>query len=100
LYHHFLEPICQYSGHSHETGYSKISISHDDRYLFSGCIKNVGIIWLTDFPYNENPMFEIEKFEGEVFDTELSTSDWCADPTSTKVSFLLFIFIYFIHWYL
>ncbi|XP_008188066.2 protein lethal(2)denticleless isoform X1 [Acyrthosiphon pisum] len=79
------KPICQYSGHSHETGYSKISISHDGRYLFSGCMENIGIIWLTDFPYNENPMFKIDKIDEKCSKIELSASDWCADLTSTKL---------------
>ncbi|XP_008188067.2 denticleless protein homolog isoform X2 [Acyrthosiphon pisum] len=84
-YRQVKEPICQYSGHSHETGYSKISISHDGRYLFSGCMENIGIIWLTDFPYNENPMFKIDKIDEKCSKIELSASDWCADLTSTKL---------------
>lgn len=61
---------------------------------------NAGVIWLTDFPYNENPMFRLEEIEYKDYKREMSTSDWCADSTSTKVSCLLFIFIYFVHWYL
>lgn len=81
------QPICEYSGHSHETPYSKISISHDGRYLFTGCMRNMGIIWLTDFPYNKNPMFEIKhKYNQINYPNELSTSDWCADPTSLKLA--------------
>ncbi|KAL4135193.1 hypothetical protein QTP88_006833 [Uroleucon formosanum] len=79
------KPICQYSGHIHETGYSKISISHDGRYLFTGCMDNAGVIWLTDFPYNENPMFRLEEIEYKDYKREMSTSDWCADSTSTKL---------------
>ncbi|CAI6376892.1 unnamed protein product [Macrosiphum euphorbiae] len=79
------KPICQYSGHLNETGFSKISISHDGRYLFSSCKENNGVIWLTDFPYNENPMFKIDKTDETFPKLELRASDWCADPTSTKL---------------
>ncbi|XP_026818722.1 denticleless protein homolog B [Rhopalosiphum maidis] len=78
------KPICIYSGHLHETTYSKISISHDGRYLFSGCMNNMGLIWSTDFPYKEKPMFEI-KSSCSFSKKELSASDWCADPASTKL---------------
>jgi len=61
-------------------------------------MENNGVIWLTDFPYNENPMFKIDKTDEKFRKLELRGSDWCADPTSTKVSFLLLIFIYFIRW--
>ncbi|CAI6376891.1 unnamed protein product [Macrosiphum euphorbiae] len=84
-YRQVQEPICQYSGHLNETGFSKISISHDGRYLFSSCKENNGVIWLTDFPYNENPMFKIDKTDETFPKLELRASDWCADPTSTKL---------------
>lgn len=56
---------------------------------------NAGVIWLTDFPYNENPMFRVEEIEYKDYKREMSTSDWCADSTSTKVSCLLFFFYIF-----
>lgn len=80
------EPIFQYSGHQHETGYSKISISNDGRYLFSGCFNSNGLIWCTDFPYNEKPMLKMSYLPGLISHKELSCSDWCADPTRLKVS--------------
>ncbi|CAI6372891.1 unnamed protein product [Macrosiphum euphorbiae] len=79
------DPICEYFGHLNKTWFSKISISHDGRYLFSGCWENGGIIWLTDFPYNKNPMFKINKFDNKFHEMELSASDWCADSTSIKL---------------
>jgi len=61
-------------------------------------MENIGVIWMTDFPYNENPMFKIKhNCDKKCSKKELSTSDWCADSTSIKVSFLLFFLIYFIH---
>ncbi|XP_050527322.1 denticleless protein homolog B isoform X2 [Daktulosphaira vitifoliae] len=77
--------ISQYSGHKNETAYSKISISNDGRYLFSGCIEQKGVIWLTDFPYEENPMFNIGLINDSL-DTniEFSNSDWCADSGCLK----------------
>ncbi|XP_025200533.1 denticleless protein homolog B [Melanaphis sacchari] len=77
------KPICTYFGHCHETGYSKISISHDGRYLFSGCMDYIGMIYLTDFPYDDHPMFQIN-CSNSFLKKELSASDWCADLTSIK----------------
>lgn len=91
LFYLFLEPLCEYSGHCHETGYSKISISNDGRYLFSGCMDNTGVIWLTDFPYVNKPVFKMLNKKPDSR-KELSTSDWCADPAYPKVSYLLIIF--------
>lgn len=79
-----LDPICQYSGHLTETAYSKISISNDGRYLFSGCLINSGVLWFTGFPYNEKPMFTMAKKSGNI--KELSASDWCMDSNCLKVS--------------
>lgn len=81
-------PICQYSGHIHETSFSKISISNDGHYLFSGCIQNTGVMWLTDFPFTENPCFSFNN-NLSIVRKELSTSDWCADSSSLKVSLIL-----------
>ncbi|CAI6353483.1 unnamed protein product [Macrosiphum euphorbiae] len=78
-------PICKYYGHLNRTWFSKISISHDGRYLFSGCRENGGYIWLTDFPYNINPMFKINKYDKKFHKMDLKASDWCADSTSTKL---------------
>lgn len=84
----FLEPMCQYSGHLHETVYSKICISHDGRYLFSGCMTHGGVIWLLNLPYIEQPVL-CTKYSMLNFKRELSCSDWCADSNSLKVSNLL-----------
>lgn len=79
-------PICKYSGHRHETPYSKISLSNDGRYLFSGCTETAGVIWSTDFPFKEKPIFEVSEPL-----KELSVSDWCADSNSLKVSTILIL---------
>jgi len=73
-----------------ETYYSRISISNDGRYLFSGCLYNSGVVWSTDSPYNEKPMFIMERGP-ETIHEELSASDWCLDSNYLKVS----CFIYF-----
>lgn len=89
----FLVPICEFSGHAHETSYSKISISPDGQYLFSGCMNNSGLLWKTDFPYQSTPMFKIKS--NRLFTKlEMSSSDWCLDSRSPKVSFILFIYVY------
>lgn len=87
----FLEPISKYSGHFHETAYSKISISNDGRYLFSGCVKHTGVIYSTGLPHIEEPVFVMSN-KLPYFAKELSTSDWCADPFSLKVSFIIIFF--------
>lgn len=79
--------MCRYKGNHHETCYSKISISYDGRYLFSGCTKYAGVMWLTDLPCITKPVFKMmQNTEGDHH--ELSASDWCADPSSLKVSYL------------
>lgn len=88
----FLGPISQFSGHRPETFYSKISLSHDGRYLFTGCLYNSGVIWFTGFPYYEEPVFAISnatKVTG-FYVKELSNSDWCLDSSSLKVSCLIY----------
>lgn len=60
-------------------------MSNDGRYLFTGCVNRTGVMWLTDYPYIENPVYEIMNNSDDL-KNELSTSDWCADPTSMKVS--------------
>lgn len=77
--------MCQYSGHYNRNSYSKISISNNGRYLFSGCMNHGGVIWLTDFPYIEEPIFKMS-YNILDFKKELYTSDWCADPSYLKVS--------------
>lgn len=77
-----LGPVFEYSGHFHETPYSKISMSNDGRYLFTGCMKRTGLVWLTDFPFIQKPSYKINSDD---FKTELSSSDWCADSTCIKV---------------
>lgn len=84
MYFICIEPLCEYSGHVHETSYSKISISNDGRYLFSGCTVNTGVLWLTEPPYNNNPVFTVTN-NTPFNPKELSGSDWCAD-SSLKVS--------------
>uniref|UniRef100_A0A2S2QAU7 Protein lethal enticleless n=1 Tax=Sipha flava TaxID=143950 RepID=A0A2S2QAU7_9HEMI len=76
--------LCQYSGYSYETNYSKISISNDGRYLFSGCNYNSGVIWNTDFPHTEKPV--INMITKDPIKKELSSSDWCADPACMKLA--------------
>ncbi|XP_027844129.2 denticleless protein homolog B isoform X1 [Aphis gossypii] len=77
-------PICEFSGHAHETSYSKISISPDGKYLFSGCMNNSGLLWKTDFPYQSTPMFKIKS--NRLFTKlEMSSSDWCLDSRSPKL---------------
>lgn len=81
-------PVYQYSGHTHGNVYSKISISNDGRYLFSGCTKNKGAIWITDLPFQEKPTFQVSMNEIDLLDhdrKEFNCSDWCAD-SSLKVS--------------
>lgn len=77
--------MCQYSGHYIRNSYSKISISNDGRYIFSGCMYNGGVMWLTEFPFIEQPIF---KMSSDILDfkKELNNSDWCADPSYFKVS--------------
>ncbi|VVC34555.1 Hypothetical protein CINCED_3A012480 [Cinara cedri] len=81
-------PIHCYSGHCQETSFSKISISHDGRYIFSGCTNNTGVIWTTELPHIEKPIFILNKKLRDPFSVldllhqELSVSDWCADPTT------------------
>lgn len=82
----FLEPITQYSGHIHETNYSKISITNDGHFLFSGCMSYRAVIWQTGYPYIEHPIFRLNYEVEDYKKVELSTSDWCADPSSLKVS--------------
>lgn len=86
IFHIFLEAIFQYSGFKSGTSLSKLSINNDGRYLFSGCKYKSGVIWVTDFPYVEKPMFEMSNYLTNS-KKELSTSDWCADPTCLKVSY-------------
>lgn len=95
---YFLDLISQYSGHKNETAYSKISISNDGRYLFSGCIEQKGVIWLTDFPYEENPMFTISD-TNDSLDTniEFSNSDWCADSACFKVSINIVVYCFYLY---
>lgn len=85
----FVDAICQFSGHFNETKHSKISISNDGHYLFSGCCKKTGVIWNTDFPCNEEPMLKLTTKDPEIH--ELSCSDWCADQTCMKVCYILII---------
>lgn len=82
----FLEPLAQYSGHKHETVFSKISISKDGHYLFSGCTAHRGVIWQTGFPYIELPIFKMLYTTPDFKKDELSTSDWCGDTSELKVS--------------
>lgn len=82
----FLEPKCQYSGHELVTKYSKISISNNGRYLFTGCKKNGGFLWSTKSKkpqYVNKPMLKM----AECFSTvDINSSDWCIDPKCLKVS--------------
>lgn len=78
--------MCHYSGYLHETNYSKISLSNDGRYLFSGCKEKNGVIWVTDYPYNKEPMFTVSNHTYRK-NVEFGSSDWCADPTCLKVSY-------------
>lgn len=48
-------------------------------------MNNGGIIWLTDFPYIEQPIFKMS-YNILDFKKELYTSDWCADPYYFKVN--------------
>lgn len=77
-------PICEFSGHNHETTYSKISISPDGQYLFSGCMSNNGLLWNTGLPYQSRPMFKL-KSNRLHNKSEMSSSDWCLDPRSLKL---------------
>lgn len=87
-----LGAIFLYSGHHHETPYSKISMTNDGRYLFTGCVSRTGVMWLTDLPYNEKPIYEIINNSDDLIH-ELSISDWCADPTCMKVSSKLYFIL-------
>ncbi|VVC46100.1 WD40/YVTN repeat-like-containing domain,WD40-repeat-containing domain,WD40 repeat [Cinara cedri] len=78
-------PIHQYTGRHLNSMYSKISISHDGKYIFSGCSQNSGVIWTTKLPHIKEPIFELNrkvKYKptySYVFDQELGVSDWCSD---------------------
>lgn len=83
----FLAQISQYSGHKSRTAFPKISINHDGRYLFAGCMRNGGLLWCTDYPFNDKPILKMG-FTKARYIQEQGISDWCADPSNIKVGHL------------
>lgn len=87
----FVDAICQFTSDSVRNNYkSKISISNDGQYLFSGSPNSAGIIWNTDLPNTGEPLLNL-MLNIPTKSTEMTVSDWCADKWCMKVSFILLI---------